>query len=55
VRPEASEVLELLCDHRKAKALLGWQPQVSLEAGLERTVHYIKDNLSLYKPGIYNV
>ena len=55
VRPEASEVLELLCDHRKAKALLGWQPQVSLEAGLERTVHYIRDNLSLYKPEIYNV
>jgi len=55
VRPEASEVLELLCDHRKAKALLGWQPQVSLEAGLERTVHYIRDNLSYYKPDIYNV
>ena len=55
VRPEASEVLELLCDHRKAKALLGWQPQVSLEEGLERTVHYIKDNLSHYKPEIYNV
>jgi len=55
VRPEASEVLELLCDHRKAKALLGWEPQVSLEAGLERTVHYIRDNLSLYKPEIYNV
>jgi dTDP-glucose 4,6-dehydratase len=55
VRPEASEVLELLCDHRKAKALLGWQPQVSLEEGLERTVRYIKDNLPYYKPEIYNV
>jgi NAD dependent epimerase/dehydratase len=55
VRPEASEVLELLCDHRKAKALLGWQPQVSLEEGLERTVRYIKDHLSHYKPDTYNV
>ena len=55
VRPEASEVMELLCDHGKAKTLLGWQPQVSLEAGLEQTVRYIKDNLSCYKPGIYNV
>ncbi len=55
VRPEASELLELLCDHRKAKALLGWQPQVSLEEGLERAVRYIKDNLSYYKPEIYNV
>ncbi len=55
VRPEASEVLELICDYSKAKALLGWQPQVSLEAGLERTVHYIQDNISYYKPEIYNV
>jgi NAD dependent epimerase/dehydratase len=55
VRPETSEVLELLCDHRKAKALLGWQPQVSLEEGLEWTVRYIKDNLSYYKPDVYNV
>jgi NAD dependent epimerase/dehydratase len=55
VRPEASEVQELLCDYRKAKTLLGWQPQVNLEAGLERAVHYIKDNLSCYKPEIYNV
>jgi len=55
VRPEASEVMELLCDHGKAKTLLGWQPQVSLEAGLEQTVRYIKDNLSCYKPEIYNV
>ena len=55
VRPEASEVMELLCDHGKAKTLLGWQPQVSLEAGLEQTVRYIKDNLSSYKSEIYNV
>jgi NAD dependent epimerase/dehydratase len=55
VRPDASEVMELLCDHTKAKTLLGWQPQVSLETGLEQTVRYIKDNLSCYKPGIYNV
>jgi nucleoside-diphosphate-sugar epimerase len=55
VRPEASEVLELLCDHSKAKTLLGWQSQVSLEEGLERAVEYIKENLSSYKPEIYNV
>jgi nucleoside-diphosphate-sugar epimerase len=55
VRPEASEVLELLCDHRKAKALLGWQPQVSLEEGLERTVAYIRDHPHLYKPQLYAV
>lgn len=55
VRPEASEVMELLCDHSKAKTLLGWQPQMSLEAGLKRVLEYIQKNLSSYKPGIYNV
>ena len=47
--------MELLCDHRKAKELLGWQPQVSLEEGLARTINYIEANLSRYKPEIYNV
>lgn len=55
VRPEASEVLELLCDHRKARELIGWEPRVSLAEGLERTMHYIKANLSSYKTDIYNV
>jgi NAD dependent epimerase/dehydratase len=54
-RPPASEVMELLCDHRKAKALLGWQPQVSLEAGLEATIQYIRDHRERYKPETYNL
>jgi nucleoside-diphosphate-sugar epimerase len=55
VRPEASEVLELLCDHRKARELIGWEPRVSLEEGLARTIKFIQENLSRYKPEIYNV
>ncbi|MBU4232918.1 MAG: GDP-mannose 4,6-dehydratase, partial [Proteobacteria bacterium] len=55
VRPEGSEVMELLCDNRKARELLGWGPQVSLEEGLARTINYIEGNLSRYKPEIYNV
>jgi NAD dependent epimerase/dehydratase len=55
VRPEDSEVMELLCDNRKARELLGWGPQVSLEEGLARTISYIEANLSRYKPEIYNV
>jgi NAD dependent epimerase/dehydratase len=55
VRPEASEVMELLCDNRKARELLGWKPQKSLEEGLARTISYIEGNLSRYKPEIYNV
>jgi NAD dependent epimerase/dehydratase len=55
IRPPASEVMELLCDHRKAKALLGWQPQVSLEAGLQETIRYIRDHRDRYKPETYNI
>jgi NAD dependent epimerase/dehydratase len=55
VRPEASEVMELICDNRKAKEILGWEPQVSLEQGLKWTWRFIEENLSRYKPGLYNV
>jgi NAD dependent epimerase/dehydratase len=34
IRPDASEVERLCCDHRKAKALLGWQPRHAGHAGL---------------------
>jgi NAD dependent epimerase/dehydratase len=55
VRPEASEVMELICSSGKARDLLGWEPQVSLEEGLARTIAYIRDHLDLYKPQLYNV
>jgi NAD dependent epimerase/dehydratase len=55
VRPEASEVMELLCDNRKAKELLGWEPKVGLEEGLDKTLSFIEGNLSRYKPEFYNV
>ncbi len=55
VRPPASEVMELLCDNRKAQTLLGWQPGVSLEAGLEATIKFIRDHRARYKPETYNL
>jgi NAD dependent epimerase/dehydratase len=55
VRPEASEVMELICDYRKAKELLGWEPRVSLDQGLSQTLRFVEENLSRYKPGHYNV
>ena len=55
VRPPASEVMELLCDSRKARELLGWQPQVSLEQGLGETIRFIRDHRDRYKPGTYNL
>ena len=36
-----SEIQKLLCNYEKAQALLGWQPQVSLEEGIARTREWI--------------
>jgi len=55
IRPEKSEVERLWCDNTKAKKLLGWEPKVSLEEGLSRTIKWIKENIHLYKPYIYNI
>lgn len=37
-----SEIPKLLCDYRKAHELLGWEPKVSLEEGLNQTRQWIK-------------
>ncbi len=55
LRPAGSEVLRLWADNRKAAELIGWRPQVSLDEGLARTVAWIRDNLSRYRPGVYEV
>lgn len=55
VRPEQSEVMELLCHREKAKTLLGWEPKVSFDDGLKETIGFIEKNLGLYRPDIYNV
>ncbi|MNI41123.1 dTDP-glucose 4,6-dehydratase [compost metagenome] len=36
-----SEIQKLLCNSAKAKELLGWEPEVSLEEGIERTRAWI--------------
>jgi NAD dependent epimerase/dehydratase len=55
LRPINSEVLRLEADNRKASALLGWQPRISLEEGLTRTIAWIRENLGRYRPGMYEV
>jgi len=44
VRPEKSEVVELLADTRKAERLLGWQPRLTLEDGLNACMDFYKSN-----------
>jgi len=55
VRPETSEVMELLCDNRLAGELAGWKPAHSLEDGLDLTIAWMKEHLALYKAGVYTV
>jgi NAD dependent epimerase/dehydratase len=53
LRPQGSEVERLLADSTLAKTVLGWQPKVSLEQGLVRTIAWIKDNLDFYRGNTY--
>ena len=48
LRPERSEVELLLSDPGLAGKLLGWTPSVSLEEGIARTAHWLRDNLDRY-------
>jgi NAD dependent epimerase/dehydratase len=53
LRPEKSEVQCLLSDNSLAKRLLGWQPMVPFEQGLENTIAWVSSHLDLYRPGRY--
>jgi UDP-glucose 4-epimerase len=36
-----SEILDTVCDNRKAEALLGWRPRISLKEGLSSMIEYL--------------
>jgi NAD dependent epimerase/dehydratase len=57
IRPEKSEVRELMGSNQKLAALTNWKPNTRLEDGLKETIAWFKDrtNLKFYKPGIYNI
>lgn len=55
LRPSKSEVQRLLSDNRLAKEKLNWSPQIDLHDGLQKTINWISDNLSLYRPNIYQL
>lgn len=55
LRPEQSEVYELVCDACLARKLLGWQPAHSLEQGLSKTVDWISRNMQHYKHAGYTI
>jgi dTDP-glucose 4,6-dehydratase len=55
LRPEKSEVLHLISDNQRARQVIGWVPQVSLDAGLDLTIDWIRHNLDRYQPGRYEL
>jgi NAD dependent epimerase/dehydratase len=55
IRPVNSEVERLLCSNAKATHLLGWEPRVGLEEGLQRSIEWFTRHLERYKTDIYNI
>jgi len=52
-RPRTSEVYRLCADSRKAREILGWKPQHTLEQGLVKTIDWMKQNIGLYRSAEY--
>jgi len=55
IRPENSEVMQLVCDNTAARELLGWRPEIALDEGLARVIAFIRQHPDLYKPSSYNI
>ncbi len=53
IRPEKSEVMQLLSDTRLAQKLFQWTPRYTLEDGLRETIEWYQKNLSRFKVGSY--
>ena len=55
LRPKRSEVERLVANTTKARELIGWEPQVPLDEGLEKTIGWISEWISIFKVDVYNV
>tara|TARA_B100001027_G_C16249565_1_gene323736 strand:- start:279 stop:1268 length:990 start_codon:yes stop_codon:yes gene_type:complete len=55
IRPENSEVFELVSDNSKASDILNWQPELTFNEGLIKTISFVKNNLDFYKSNLYNI
>lgn len=47
--PRETDTGHWVADNRKAKRLLGWHPQHTLETGLEKTIDWVKQHLDVYQ------
>ncbi|MBI2011706.1 GDP-mannose 4,6-dehydratase [Candidatus Daviesbacteria bacterium] len=55
IRPDKSEVENLLCNNSKLIRHTSWKPKLNLEEGLTETIKWFKENHHLYKDEIYNI
>lgn len=55
IRPDASEVLELISDNSEMLKLTGWKPDIILSEGIRNTVEWMKENIHHFKAAVYNI
>ena len=55
VRPQNSEVERLLGDNSLLYSLTGFKPTISIDEGLDKTINFIRENISSYKYMKYNI
>jgi dTDP-glucose 4,6-dehydratase len=55
IRPESSEVDQLICDNSKLLKHTSWEPCFTLKSGLIETIGWMESNIDSYKSEIYNV
>lgn len=55
LRPGGSEVMKLIGSAARAREVLGWVPEVTLDEGLTQTIAWMRTHAGRYKPSIYNV
>lgn len=55
LRPEKSEVNRLLGCNEKIMRLTEWRQKYSFEEGIAETIEFLRNNLSRYKPDLYNL
>ena len=55
LRPEKSEVFQLLSDNSLAQKKLDWQPQIDLNTGLRKTIDWIEKHQELYLSDRYQI
>ncbi len=53
IRPAASEVGRLLAGTALARELWGWEPQYTLDEGLDETIAWVRENLDLFRVDAY--